>query len=86
MMGELYLLYHGVKRLLPDLRSLEDELWEHHSGLIDPTMDPEQSFAHIQGYTPMTNLSILALSIVSVAEEVWNEFQVPPLTYPPLLP
>ena len=64
----MYLLYHGIKRLLPDLACLEDELWEHHSGLIDPTIDPERSYAHTKGYTPMLNYT--TMMIERVADEV----------------
>ena len=41
--NQLYFVFHGVKRPVPDLLSLADELWNVNSDTIDPA-DPINSF------------------------------------------
>jgi hypothetical protein len=41
--NQLYFLFHGLKRLVPDVGSLQDELWNVNSDTIDPA-DPISSY------------------------------------------
>ena len=68
--GDLYLLYHGMKRRVPDLLSLDDELWEMNSDTIEP-VDPDLSWAGSHGYRPVR---IVDLEVATVTDETLSRF------------
>jgi len=68
--GDMYLLYHGMKRRVPDLLSLDHELWEMNSDTIDP-VDPDLSWAGTHGYRPVR---IADLEVPAVTDEALRRF------------
>jgi len=68
--GDMFLLYHGMKRRVPDLLSLDHELWEMNSDTIDP-VDPDLSWAGTHGYRPVR---IPDLEVATVTDEALRRF------------
>lgn len=71
---QLYVLFHGVKRLLSDLPSLADEMWEMNSDTIDPA-DPASSYDQT---IRKGAFNVSAVEIARVSKSTLSQFVTAP--------